>query len=250
MASESNDLAQPVGCLLPDWRPPVAPQAAPIDGRTCRLEPLDRRRHAEALFAANALDQTGRMWTYLSCGPFETLGDYAEWMDKTCGGPDPLFFAIIDREANLATGVAAYLRITPAHGVIEIGHLAFSPRLQRTSVATEALFLMIEHVFSLGYRRCEWKCDALNAPSRTAAERLGFTFEGIFRQAVVVRGRNRDTAWYSILDYEWPVRRRAFARWLDPANFDSQGRQRRRLADFHHEASASRDESPSLRNHK
>jgi RimJ/RimL family protein N-acetyltransferase len=199
-------------------------------GRHARLEPLLAASHAAALFAANSEDKTGALWTYLGYGPFANLDAYVGWMEKTCGGEDPLFFAIIDVRTNKAVGVAAYLRIDPANGVIEIGHLAFAPALQRTTAATEAMYLMMETVFAAGYRRCEWKCDTLNAPSRAAAERLGFTFEGVFRQAAVVKGRNRDTAWYAIIDPDWPDIRASFQRWLAPENFDGNGVQRARLA--------------------
>ena len=150
-------------------------------------------------------------------------------MAETCRGSDPLFYAVVDAATGGATGVASYLRIDPANGSIEVGHINYSPLLQRTPAATEAMYLMMWHVFELGYRRYEWKCNALNAASCAAAERLGFSFEGIFRQAAVVKGRNRDTAWYSLIDEEWPALREAFQRWLAPSNFDGQGRQRTRL---------------------
>jgi RimJ/RimL family protein N-acetyltransferase len=199
-------------------------------GRFCRVEPLDPARHAADLEAAMAEDVDGRGWTYLPYGPFAP-GQYRVWMERVAAAADPLFHAVIDGSSGKAVGVASYLRIDPANGVIEVGHLRFSPRLQRTAAATEAMALMMARAFSeLGYRRYEWKCDSLNAPSRAAALRLGFRYEGIFRQAVVVKGRNRDTAWYSILDTEWPALEQAFARWLAPANFDAQGRQRQSLA--------------------
>jgi len=223
-----ND-SQPVGTPLPGWTPRARPVREGLNGRTCRLEPLSMATHADTLFEANSADTTARMWTYLPYGPFETRANYRSWMERACQADDPLFFAIIDGRTGKAAGIAAYLRIEPASGVIEIGHLAFSPALQRTTAATEALYLLIARAFALGYRRCEWKCDTLNAPSRAAAHRLGFTFEGIFRQAVVIKGRNRDTAWYSIIDTEWPARRAAFERWLAPENFDEAGRQRRSL---------------------
>jgi RimJ/RimL family protein N-acetyltransferase len=226
-----NHLGQPVGDPLPGWRPPAPPPREPLVGRLCRLEPLDPDRHAEALHAADALDPEGRSFTYLPYGPFATVADYRAWMTATCLGPDPLFFAIVDRAAGVPLGVASYLRIDPPSGAIEVGHLHFSPRLQRTPLATEAMFLMMQRAFDLGYRRYEWKCDALNAPSRAAAQRLGLSFEGVFRQATVVKGRNRDTAWYAAVDAEWPALRRAFTAWLDPGNFDAAGRQRTRLAD-------------------
>jgi RimJ/RimL family protein N-acetyltransferase len=169
------------------------------------------------------------MWTYLSSGPFTSSAELRSWVEARQDSEDPLFFAVVDASTARAAGVSSYLRIEPAHGVVEVGHLAFAPQLQRTRVATEAMYLMMKHVFDIGYRRCEWKCDALNAPSRRAAERLGFTFEGIFRQAIVYKGRNRDTAWYSVIDSEWPVLETSFRAWLDPDNFDADGRQRRRL---------------------
>lgn len=172
------------------------------------------------------------MWAYLPYGPFESLATYGEWLGQMSSKPDPLFFAIIDQGSDRPVGVASYLRIDPEKGSIEVGHLAFSPLLQRTAAATEAMYLMMARAFALGYRRYEWKCNTLNAASRAAAERLGFTFEGVFRQAAVVKGRNRDTAWYSVIDGEWPRLREAFERWLAPANFDETGRQRAPLATF------------------
>src|SRR6185295_2637669 len=153
-----------------------------------------------------------------------------EWIKKTCLGDDPFFFAIVDAATDRATGVASYLRITPASGSIEVGHLAYSPLLQRSPAATEAMFLLMKHAFEMGYRRYEWKCNSLNAKSRAAAQRLGLSFEGVFRQATVVKGRNRDTAWYAAIDSEWPELKTAFSRWLDPANFDDSGGQRTPLS--------------------
>jgi RimJ/RimL family protein N-acetyltransferase len=224
-----NPLGQPIGPAVPGWTAPPRPQRTVLPGRYCRLEPLASGRHAADLHAANSLDREGRMWTYLFSGPFATLAEFTAWLESREDSLDPLYFAIVDTATGRATGIASYLRIEPAHGTIEVGHLAFSPLLQRTRAATEAMYLMMKHAFQLGYRRYEWKCDALNAASRRAAERLGFRFEGIFRQAVVYKGRNRDTAWYSIIDSEWPGRETAFLAWLDPANFDSSGRQRRSL---------------------
>jgi len=199
-------------------------------GRFCSLELLDPPTHAASLYAANALDVNARNWTYLPYGPFETLERYCAWMNRCCCGSDPLFYAIMDRTQNKAVGVASYLRIDPGNGSIEVGHINYSPLLQRTPAGTEAMYLMMKHAFELGYRRYEWKCDALNAPSRAAAQRLGFSFEGIFRQATVVKGRNRDTAWYASIDKEWPALNNAFLRWLDPSNFDETGKQRIRLS--------------------
>ena len=169
MEPTRNDLGQPIGFPLPGWSPPPAPPRAPMQGRYCRLEPLDPDRHAEALFGADAADADGRSWTYLAYGPFRTLADYRAWMGATCLGDDPLFFAILDTADEKAAGVASYLRITPAAGSIEVGHIHYSPHLQRSPAATEAMFLMMRWAFESGYRRYEWKCDALNAASRAAA---------------------------------------------------------------------------------
>jgi RimJ/RimL family protein N-acetyltransferase len=195
-------------------------------GRWVRLERADLQRHAADLHEANAHDEKGRMWTYMSYGPFADLAAYRDWMRSSCGASDPMFFAIVDVMRGAAVGLASYLRIDPTNGCIEVGHLAFSPLLQRTAAATEAMYLMMKRVFGAGYRRYEWKCDALNAASRAAAERLGFCYEGTFRQATIVKGRNRDTAWYSMLDVEWPLIDAAFREWLAESNFDASGRQR------------------------
>jgi RimJ/RimL family protein N-acetyltransferase/8-oxo-dGTP pyrophosphatase MutT (NUDIX family) len=229
---ELNPLGQPIGFPVPDWRPVQRPSREPMAGRFCRVEPLDPEQHAEALFASNSLDTEGRMWTYLPYGPFDMLESYRAWMESIYQGSDPLFFAIVDKVANRAVGVASYLRIDPSIGSIEVGHLSYSPLLQRTPVATEAMYLMMQRAFALGYRRYEWKCDSLNAPSRAAAQRLGFSFEGIFRQAILYKGRNRDTAWYAAIDREWPALQDAFLRWLAPDNFDANGMQRLRLTDL------------------
>jgi RimJ/RimL family protein N-acetyltransferase len=230
---ETNALGQPIGGEVPGWTARSQPPRTAMEGRFCRVEPLDPARHAADLFAANGTDAEGRLWTYLPYGPFATLEDYRAWMEQTCLGDDPLFHAIVDLQSGRALGVASYLRITPAQGVIEVGHINYSPALQRTPAATEAMYLMMARVFDeLGYRRYEWKCNALNEGSRRAALRLGFSFEGIFRQAVVTKGRNRDSAWFSILDSEWPAAKAAFQSWLDPANFDAEGRQKRSLSDF------------------
>ena len=226
MEDRVNDLGQPIGFGVPGWRSPARPPREPIVGRSCRLEPVDPARHGAALFRANAADTEGRGWTYLPYGPFADLEAYLEWMRATCLGDDPLFLAIVDVATGEPVGLASYLRIDPANGSIEVGHLRFSPRLQRTPAATEAMYLMMKRAFDLGYRRYEWKCDALNVPSRTAARRLGLSFEGVFRQATVYKGRNRDTAWFAATDRDWPALAAAFERWLDPGNFDAEGRQR------------------------
>jgi len=226
----TNHLGQPVGFAVPDWKPPCMPARETIEGRFCRLEPLDPQRHAAGLHAANALDVEGRNWTYLPYGPFATLESYRAWVEQSSRGSDPLFFAIVDRAKNQPVGVASYLRIDPASASIEVGHINYSPLLQQAPAATEAMVLMMRQAFALGYRRYEWKCNALNAPSRVAAQRLGFSYEGVFRQARVDKGHNRDTAWYAAIDTEWPALQAAFGEWLAPANFDDQGRQRVRLS--------------------
>jgi RimJ/RimL family protein N-acetyltransferase len=230
--THTNTLGQPVGFPVPDWKAPPMPPREAMTGRYCRVEPIDPARHAADLFAASALDPTGRNWTYLFLEPFATLDEYRAWIEGSCLGADPMFFAIVDAATGKATGVAAYLRIAPAAGSIEVGHINFSPLLQRRPAASEAMYLMMRRAFDLGYRRYEWKCDALNAPSRTAAQRLGLSFEGVFRQALVYKGRNRDTAWYAAIDAEWPALKTAFERWLAPSNFDAGGRQRARLAEL------------------
>ena len=232
MEPDRNPLGQPIGFALPDWAPPPRPPREPMTGRFCRVEPLDPTRHGAELHEANLQDAEARMWTYLPYGPFASLGEYRAWMERACLGDDPMFHAIVDGATGRAVGVASYLRIDPAAGSIEVGHIAYSPLLQRAPAATEAMYLMMRRAFELGYRRYEWKCDALNAPSRAAAQRLGLSYEGIFRQAAVYKGRNRDTAWYAAIDREWPALRAAFERWLDPANFDARGRQRARLSDL------------------
>lgn len=227
-----NQLGEPIGFAVEGWTPPSWPPHDPIEGRFCRVETLDPDRHAAELFDANAQDTEHRIWTYLPYGPFDNLADYTAWMRETCLGSDPMFHVIIDVETAKAAGVASYLRIAPANGSVEVGHINFSPRLQRTPAATEAMYLMMKRVFALGYRRYEWKCDALNAKSRAAAQRLGLSFEGVFRQATTYKGRNRDTAWYAAIDKEWPDLNNAFSRWLDPGNFDENGEQRTHLTEL------------------
>jgi RimJ/RimL family protein N-acetyltransferase len=224
---------QPIGAPVPGWSVRPGPPRTPLQGRFCRLEPLDPARHCEDLFAANSLDAKGRNWTYLSVGPFTAIEDYRAWLEAVAAASDPLFHAVIDLKSSKAAGVASYMRIDPANGAIEVGHINYSPLLQRTPAATEAMFLMMRRVFDeLGYRRYEWKCDALNAPSRAAALRLGFTYEGLFRQAVVYKGRSRDTTWFSIIDSEWPPLKHAYEVWLAPENFDAGGRQKRPLGEL------------------
>ena len=213
-------------------RPARAPARRPLSGDRVRLEPLDPERHADELFAA-ATAGDPRLWDYLPYGPFADAGGMRAHLARQARSNDPLFLAVVDAATDRAAGVVSYLRIEPEHGCIEIGHIWFGAALQRTAAATEVIYLLARHAFDeLGNRRLEWKCDAANARSRRAAERFGFTFEGVFRQHMIVKGRNRDTAWYSILDGEWPAVRAGFEAWLDGANFDAEGRQRRSLAEL------------------
>lgn len=230
MSSTLNELGQPVGLEVPDWQGAKPPAKATLTGHHCRLEPLQANKHAKELFEANCLDQEDRIWTYLPYGPFADFKSYTTWLDEFCRGDNPLFFAIIDATTQQAVGVASYLRIDPANGSIEVGHLCYSPLLAKTIAATEAMYLMMKNMFDAGYRRYEWKCNALNAPSRAAAQRLGFSFEGIFRHSLVTKGRNRDTAWYSIIDSEWPALQKVFQQWLSPDNFDNNGTQKTSLS--------------------
>jgi RimJ/RimL family protein N-acetyltransferase len=233
MQQRVNSLGQPVGDPVPNWKPVATPPRTPIEGRYCRIEAIDPERHAAPLFEAISEDQDGRSWTYMGYGPFATLPEYRAWMKATCLGDDPLFHTIIDSSNGTAVGVASFLRIDPKFGVIETGHIHYSPRLQRTRIATEAMYLLMRRVFEeLKYRRYEWKCDALNEPSRRAAKRYGFSYEGIFRQAMIYKGRNRDTAWFAIIDKEWPALKAAYETWLDPANFAADGTQKKALGDL------------------
>ncbi len=233
MLPRTNDLGQPIGEPVPGWAPCPAPPRTPMEGRLCRVEPLRVDAHAADLHEAHTLDAEGRNWTYLPYGPFASQGEYRAWVESTQSLDDPLFLAIVALPEARPVGVASYLRIVPDMGVIEVGHLSYSPALQRTAAATEAMYLMMRRAFEeLGYRRYEWKCDTHNHPSRDAALRLGFRFEGIFRQAVVMKGRNRDNAWYSITDGEWPEVRAALEGWLDPLNFDAAGQQKARLESY------------------
>jgi RimJ/RimL family protein N-acetyltransferase len=233
MPSHWNDLGQPIGEPVPDWKPCRRPPATPMNGRVCVLEPLDPASHSDALYQAYCDDREGRNWTYLPYGPFGSGSEYRAFTESMAVKEDPSFYAIVLRETGLPVGVASYLRIDPPMGSIEVGHLSYAPKLQRTVPATEAMFLMMGRAFEeLGYRRYEWKCDSLNAPSRAAAERLGFRYEGTFLNQVVMKARNRDTAWFSITDREWPAVRDALVAWLEPSNFDENGTQRRSLGDF------------------
>ncbi len=224
-----NEVGQPIGPDIGSWTPPGPPLATTLEGRWARLERLDVGRHLPDLWLQFSADEEGRMWTYLPFGPFADQAELTAAIARLDTERDLRFYAVVDRADDAALGLMAYLRIEPEAGSIEVGAVMFSPRLQRSRIATESLFLMADHVFELGYRRFEWKCDALNARSREAAERFGFTFEGIFRQATVYKGRSRDTAWFSVLDHEWPERRAGYRSWLAESNFDPAGRQRRPL---------------------
>lgn len=228
----SSQMNQPVGPPVSYWSPPPHPSHDVLVGRYCRLEPLNVDRHADELYAANALDVEGRNWTYLPYGPFGTLTEYRVWIKELCQTTDPQFYTIVQHSSGKSAGVASYLRIAPSSGSIEVGHIHFSKLLMQSVAATESMFLMMKRAFELGYRRYEWKCDALNAASRAAAQRLGLSFEGVFRQATVYKGRNRDTAWYAAIDGDWPAINIAFDEWLEPTNFDGAGRQRVRLSDL------------------
>ena len=231
MAEHFNELGQPIGFPLPHWTACPRPPRSAMEGRYCRVEPVDPARDAADLHAAYQLDKEGRNWTYLPYGPFVRVEDYRDWLERAAASDDPFVHCIVERQSGRAVGVASYMRIDMAAGVIEVGGINYSPLLQRTHAATEAMYLMMCRVFDEpGYRRYEWKCDALNAPSRAAAQRLGFQYEGMFRQATVYKARNRDTCWFSILDSEWPALKTGFERWLDPTNFELQGRQRWNLA--------------------
>jgi RimJ/RimL family protein N-acetyltransferase len=213
---------------LPDFKPAARPEPVVLNGRYGQVEKLDPARHGEALWDAIRVEPT--LWDYMPYGPFQSADQFQGWLRERATLTNPYVYAVVAPDGR-ALGIAALMRITPDMGVIEVGHIAYSPALQRTPLGTEAQYLLARYVFeTLGYRRYEWKCNALNAASRRAAERYGFTFEGIFRQHMVVKGRNRDTAWFSIVDSEWPARKLAFERWLAPENFDAEGRQKESLA--------------------
>ncbi|RED18653.1 GNAT family N-acetyltransferase [Pontivivens insulae] len=218
-----------LGEIVENWQGARVPERKVLTGRYARVEPLEAR-HFDDLWAAYAVDREGAVWRYLMGGPFEDKAAFRDYMADKPASSDPLFFAFVDVESGRAMGFGSYLRINPEAGSIEVGHLTYSPAMQRTRMATEAMYLMMREAFELGYRRYEWKCNALNTPSRRAAERLGFTFEGVHRQALVTKGRNRDTAWFSVLDGEWEDLRGRFERWLEPGNFDENGVQRNHFA--------------------
>ena len=230
MSEHRNQFDQPIGPPVTGWTERPRPPRLALHGRYCRLEPVDLKRHAGDLLAAYMDAPDSRDWTYLFPERPETLFLFEEYLAGLAKSDDPLHYTIVDTETAKPVGTAALMRIDPAHGVIEVGSIAYSPRAKRTRAGTEAMYLLMRLVFDdLGYRRYEWKCDSLNGPSRLAAQRYGFTFEGIFRRAIVYKGRSRDTAWYSIIAEEWPRIRSAFDAWLDPRNFDEHGRQKHDL---------------------
>jgi RimJ/RimL family protein N-acetyltransferase len=211
-----------------NWKPVPAPVPVTLRGQYVTLEPLSAECHTAALW--QAVRGRDELWTWMADGPFDTEAALRESLEQKQSGTAAVFLAMVPRETGVAAGYASYMRVDRGNGVVEVGNILLSPGLQRSTAATEAMFLMARHVFEdLRYRRYEWKCNAENEPSRRAALRLGFTFEGIFRQHMVVKDRNRDTAWFSMLDHEWPARRRTLQAWLDPANFDEYGRQRQSL---------------------
>lgn len=225
-----ND-TRPLGPIVEGWTPPVAPPVdLVLEGRHVRLEPLRADAHAGPLFESFA-DQDW-LWDYMPNGPFHSAAQYHHWVRSVEGGQAPVFLAIFDKPMGRFVGVASYLNFVPVNGTVEVGNICFSPVLQGSVSATEAMVLMMQWAFHAGYRRYEWKCNALNLPSRRAAQRLGFSFEGVFRQHMVVKGRNRDTAWFSITDDQWPSLKEAFSIWLSPANFNEEGLQAERLSEL------------------
>ncbi|QNP48914.1 GNAT family N-acetyltransferase [Diaphorobacter aerolatus] len=228
MSAHTNEHGQPVGHAMPGWTPRPQPSGVTLKGRFCELEPIDPARHAADLYAAYSSAPRG--WTYMAAGPFASEADYRAYTENIAKSTDPRHYAVVDLKTGKAVGTLSLMRIDPANGVIEVGNVMFSPLLQQTPISTEAQYLLMAYAFDeLGYRRYEWKCDALNAPSRTTADRLGFAFEGVFRQAVIYKGRSRDTAWFSIIDSEWPKVKAGFEAWLSPENFAQDGQQRQSL---------------------
>lgn len=222
-----NPIGLPLGQVV---KPGLPDPAVKLVGQYCYLESLDAQKHSADLFAAYSLDTEGILWTYMPQGPFDSAQQYESWVEGVQQKADPFFYAIIDAETNKAVGVASYLRVDPVSSSIEVGYITFSPLIQQKPIATESMYLMMKNAFELGYRRYEWKCNALNAPSISAAMRLGMSFEGLFRQATMVKGHNRDTAWFAILDRDWPTAKEAFETWLSPENFAPDGQQKQSLS--------------------
>lgn len=247
MPPPQNEFEQPIGPPVPGWTARAEPPRTPMLGRFCRVEPVDVERHVEDLYEAFSEAPDARDWTYLTAGPFPDFASYRDYLTVAAASLDPFHHAIIDLASGKAIGTAALMRIDKPNGAIEVGSVAYSRRLKHTAVASEAMFLFMQRVFDeLGYRRYEWKCDHFNSASRAAALRYGFRFEGIFRNATIYKGRSRDTAWYAMIEADWPAIRRAYEQWLQPANFDQSGQQRTRLADLIARATGSpRLETPS-----
>jgi len=228
-----NEFNQIIGSELHDLFPKESPQKVRMNGVYCILEPLDIAKHSTLLFDSLLMDNDGSSWTYLPYGPFTSCAEFQDWLNLTLSESDTLLYAILDSKNQAPIGISGYLRINPEHGVIEVGHLHFSKLLQKTPAATEAMSLMMHYAFeTLNYRRYEWKCNSLNQASKDAALRLGFTYEGTFRQSNVYKNRNRNTSWFSILDHEWPSLKKKLKQWLDPNNFDKQGNQKISLRDI------------------
>jgi RimJ/RimL family protein N-acetyltransferase len=219
-----------LGRLVPNWTPPPRPGKSPMEGLHVRLEPLSADAHAADLF--RAFSGHDRLWDYLPYGPFSSAGAYHRWCKDRESAADPRFWVLRNPLTGHCGGIASYVRIEPEAGSIEVGHICIAPEMQRGLASTEAMMLMMNWAFGAGYRRYEWKCNALNLPSRRAAERLGFSYEGVFRNHLVVKGRSRDSAWFAVTDGEWPALSEAFRVWLDQSNFDAAGRQKERLSDL------------------
>jgi len=230
MRGKAGDDVKDLGEVVAGWQVPPRPDVMVLQGRWVRLERLDADAHAADLHRAFSGHQA--LWDYMPYGPFSSASQYHRWIKDTASGADPVFHAFRDLETGRCGGVASFLRVTPEAGSIEVGHICLSPELQGSRAATEGLFLMMQWAFGAGYRRYEWKCDALNMASRRAAQRFGFSYEGIFRQATIVKGRNRDTAWFAVIDKEWSALQAAYDAWLNPANFSSDGRQKEKLSDL------------------
>jgi RimJ/RimL family protein N-acetyltransferase len=231
--AQSTQHGEPIGLDLPSRETPRLPDRSNVlTGSYCRLEPLDADKHVADLFAGYQLDTTGQLWTYIPNGPYKAEAELRAWAIAAQEKADPFFYAIIDLKTNKAVGIASYLRIDPVNHSIEVGWITYTPLMQRSPISTEAMFLMMKQAFDMGYRRYEWKCNALNAPSISAAMRLGMTFEGLFRQMNMPKGQNRDTAWFAIIDKDWPVAQAAFEKWLAPENFDADGTQKTALSDL------------------
>lgn len=233
MDYELNDLGDPIGLVMEPRETPRLPDPSVVlEGVYCRLEALNADKHTADLFEGYQLDTTGQLWTYIPNDPYSAESELRAWAENAQGKADPFFYAIIDKNTNKAVGIASYFRIDPGNHSIEVGWITYTPLMQRSPISTEAMYLMMANAFDMGYRRYEWKCNALNQPSIDAAMRLGMSFEGFFRQMAMPKGRNRDTAWFAIIDKDWPTAKAAFETWLSPENFDAQGNQKQRLSDL------------------